>query len=159
MLREYFRLARPFLVLLAIFALGRWTLGVRGLDYTKGHHVFSLVTLTVLGVAFYAAFARRWLGYPIMRAVGLAMTLGFCAQLVILVLTAVSYMLGIDTYFNHPTALNAEGPVAFGPALGGRVGGLVVNVMLAGIAGALGWFIGGLLPESAVAAPRRDLVT
>jgi len=159
MLREYFRLARPFLVLLAIFALGRWTLGVRGLDYTKGHHVFSLVTLTVLGVAFYAAFARRWLAYPIMRAVGLAMTLGFCAQLVILVLTAVSYMLGIDTYFNHPTALNAEGPVAFGPALGGRVGGLVVNVMLAGIAGALGWFIGGLLPESAVAAPRRDLVT
>ena len=28
MLREYFRLARPFLVLLAIFALGRWVMGI-----------------------------------------------------------------------------------------------------------------------------------
>lgn len=158
MLREYFRLARPFLVLLAIFAIGRWTIGLRGLDYTKGHHIFSLVTLTLLGAAFYAAFARRWLGFPIMRSVGLGMTLGFCAQLVIFVLTAVSYILGMDTYFNHPTALNSTAEVAFGTAMAGRLGGLVVNVMLAGIAGALGWFIGGLLPESAAPAARRDLV-
>jgi hypothetical protein len=159
MLREYFRLARPFLVLLAIFAIGRWTIGLGGLDYSKGHHIFSLVTLTVLGVAFYAAFARRWLAYPIMRSVGLGMTLGFCAQLVIFVLTAVSYILGMDTYFNHPTALNSPEPVAFGPAMGGRLGGLIVNVMGAGIAAALGWFIGGLLPDSPVPAPsRRDLI-
>jgi uncharacterized membrane protein (DUF485 family) len=158
MLREYFRLARPFLVLLAIFAIGRWAIGFSGLDYSKGHHIFSLVTLTVLGVAFYAAFARRWLGYPIMRSVGLGMTLGFCAQLVIFVLTAVSYILGLHTYFNHPTALNSAVPVAFGTAMGGRLGGLVVNVMGSGIAAALGWFIGGLLPESPVtASPRQTL--
>ena len=48
MLREYLKVARPFLVLLAIFAVGRWSMGVAGVDYTKGHHVFSLVTLTVL---------------------------------------------------------------------------------------------------------------
>src|SRR5687768_1587603 len=90
MLREYFRLARPFLVLLAIFAIGRWAMGVAHVAYADGHHRFSLVTLTLIGAAFYAAFARRWLGYPIMRSVGLGMTLGFCAQLVILVLTAVS---------------------------------------------------------------------
>ena len=157
MLREYVRLARPFLVLLAIFAIGRWVMGVRGIDYTKGHHVFSLVTLTLIGAGFYAAFARRWLGYPIMRSVGLGMTLGFCAQLVILVLTAVSYLLGMDTYFNHPTALNQEGRIAFGVAMAGRTGGLVVNVFLAGIAAALGWFLGGVLPEGAAVAPRRDV--
>mgnify|MGYP001371980596 CR=1 FL=1 len=156
MVREYLRLARPFLALLAIFAIGRWTMGVTGVDYTKGHHVFSLVTLTILGVAFYAAFSRRWLGYPIMRSVGLGMTLGLCAQIVIFVLTAVSYILGMHTYFNHPTALNAQEEVAFGAAMGGRVGGLVVNVMLAGIAAALGWFLGGVLPESAAPAPRRE---
>ena len=155
MLREYFRLARPFLVLLAIFAAGRWAMGLRRVDYKDGHHVFSLVTLTVLGCVFYAAFARRWLGYPIMRSVGLGMTLGLCAQVVILVLTAVSYMLGMNTYFNHPTALNAEGPVAFGPAMGGRVGGLVANTLFAGIAAALGWFFGGVLPDSAP-PPRRE---
>lgn len=156
MLREYFRLARPFLVLLAIFALGRWMMGMRGVDYTKGHHVFSLVTLTLIGAGFYAAFARRWLGYPIMRSVALGMTLGFCAQLVILVLTAVSYILGMDTYFNHPTALNQDGPIAFGTAMAGRTGGLVVNVFLAGIAAALGWFLGGVLPEGPGPSPRRE---
>ena len=156
MLREYLRLARPFLALLALFAAGRWAVGVGGLDYTKGHHIFSLVTLTVLGCVFYAAFARRWLGYAIMRAVGLGMTLGFCVQLVIFVLTGVSYMLGMNTYFNHPTALNAEGPVAFGPAMGGRLGGLVANTLFAGIAAAIGWVFGGLLPDSA--APPRETV-
>src|SRR5688572_10892090 len=120
MLREFLRLARPFLVLLALFAVGRWMMGVQRVDYTRGHHVFSLVTLTAMGCIFYAAFARRWLGYRILRAVGLGMTLGFCAQLVIFVLTAVSYMLGMDTYFNHPTALNAEGPRSFAEAMGGR---------------------------------------
>ena len=158
MLREYFRLARPFLVLLAIFALGRWVMGVRGVDYSKGHHVFSLVTLTLIASGFYAAFARRWLAYPIMRSVGLGMTLGFCAQLVIFVLTAVSYILGMDTYFNHPTALNAQGPVDFGTAMGGRVGGLIANTLFTGIAAALGWFVGGVLPDGASAAPRRETV-
>lgn len=155
MLRDYFRLARPFLVLLAVFAVGRWAVGVGGLDYTKGHHIFSLVTLTVMGCLFYAAFARRWLGYPIMRSVGLGMTLGFCAQVVIFVLTAASYILGMDTYFNHPTALNADGPVAFGPAMGGRLGGLVANTLFAGIAAALGWVVGGVLPEGPPASTRE----
>ena len=158
MLREYLRLARPFLVLLALFAIGRWTMGLMGVDYTKGHHVFSLVTLTQLGAAFYAAFARRWLGYPIMRSVGLGMTLGLCAQIVIFTLTLFSYLLGMNTYFNHPTALNAEGPVAFGPAMGGRLGGLIANTLFAGIAAALGWFFGGALPDSAPPAPRRETV-
>ena len=157
MLREYLRLARPFLVLLAIFAVGRWSMGVAGVDYTKGHHVFSLVTLTVLGCLFYAAFARRWLGYPILRAMGLGMTLGFSAQVVIFVLTALSYILGMHTYFNHPTALNAEGPVAFGPAMGGRLGGLIANTLFAAIAAALGWVFGGVLPEAPAAPPRETV--
>ena len=55
MLRENLRLARPFLVLLLLFAVGRWTMGVRGVEYAKGHHVFSLVALTVMSCIFYAA--------------------------------------------------------------------------------------------------------
>lgn len=156
MLREYLRVARPFLVLLAIFAVGRWINGVRGLDYSKGHHVFSLVTLTLIGSIFYGAFVRRWLAYPIMRTVGLGMTLGLCAQIVIVLAMVLSYALGMNTYFNHPTALNSPGPLDFGSAMGVRMGGLVVNTVFAGIAAALGWFFGGALPDTP--APRRETV-
>jgi len=147
MLRENLRLARPFLALLAIFAIGRWTMGVRDVPYVRGHHVFSLLTLTVLGVVFYGAFARRWLGYTAGRAAVLGMTLSFCTQLVIVILTGLSYGLGLDTYFNHPTALNSEVALAAGPAMLRRLGGLVGNTLFAGIAGALGWLLGGVLPD------------
>ena len=155
MLREYLRIARPFLAVLAIHAIGRWIVGMRGTPYANAHHVFSIVTLTVLGSVFYGAFARRWLGYPIMRAVGLGMTLGLAAQLVIVAATVLSYALGMNTYFNNPRALNAEGvaSVAFGQALVGRIGGLVVNTVFAGIAAALGWFLGGALPDTPAPRP------
>ena len=37
--------------------------------------------------------------------------------------------------------------VSFGAAMVFRAGGLVVNTILNGIAGALGWALGGLLPS------------
>ena len=153
MLREYLKLARPFLVLRAIFAVGRWSMGVAGVDYTKGHHVFSLVTLTVFGSAFYCAFLRRWLGFGIMRCVGMAMLLAFCAQAVILVATGLSYGLGLHTYFNHPTALNVETAIPAGEAMLRRLGGLVFNTLSSGIIGALGWILGAILPDTP--APQR----
>ena len=33
---------------------------------------------------------------------------GFIAQVVIFSATVISYALGIETFFNHPTALNAD---------------------------------------------------
>lgn len=147
MLRENLRLARPFLVLLAVFAIGRWTMGVRDVPYTRGHHVFSLFTLTVFGVVFYGAFARRWLGYSAGRAAILGMTLSFATQLVIVIATGLSYGLDLDTYFNHHTALNSEVPLAVGPAMLRRLGGLVGNTLFGSIAGALGWLLGGVLPD------------
>ena len=148
MLRENLRLARPFLLLLLVFAVGRWTIGVRGVEYARGHHIFSLVALTVMSCIFYAAFARKWLGFGIMRAFGIGLTLAFCAQAVIVIATGLSYALGIDTYFTHPTALNTEGPIPAGEAMVRRLGGLVVNTVFGGIAGALGWFLGAVLPDS-----------
>lgn len=154
MLRDNLRLARPFLVLLLVFTVARWTMGVRGVDYSKGHFVFSLVTLTLMACIFYAAFTRRWLGFAIMRAFGLGLTLAFCAQAMIVLATGLSYALGTDTYFTHPTALNTEGPIPAGDAMARRVGGLVVNTLFGGIAAALGWVFGGALPNAP--APRRD---
>jgi hypothetical protein len=148
MMQQYLRVARPFLVMLAIVATGRWLMGtVFPVPYERGTAVFSIVTLTIMGSLFSAAYARRWLDWRIARAVGFGMFLAVIAQVVILLSTAASYLLGIPSYFSNPTALNRPEAVAFGTAMGIRVGGLVVNTLLNGIAGALGWALGGLLPR------------
>jgi hypothetical protein len=147
MLREYARLARPFFVMLGIVAVGRWLQGTAfGVPYEKGTHVFSIVTLTLFASLFSAVFTRGWLGWRLAQAAGFAMFMALVSQLVILLSTVASYVLGVPSYFNHPTALNQPEAVGLAQALGLRAGGLVVNTLLNGIAGALGWALGGLLP-------------
>ena len=149
-MKEDLRLARPYFVLLAVFAAGRFVQGLAGVPYARGHQVFSIVILTVLSCVYYGAFARRFRGYRLVHVIGLAVLLGVTSQLVIFALTVVSYAFSLQTYFNHPTALNApglEGPVSFAQALVNRAGGLVGNTVFSGIAGAIGWTLGGLLPE------------
>jgi hypothetical protein len=150
MLQQFARVGRPFFVLLAIFAVARWLQGtVFAVPYEKGTWLFSIVILTIMSSLFSAAFLRRWLGWGLGKAVLFAMFLAFTAQVVILLSTGASYVLGLSTYFNHPTALNQIEPVGLGQALGIRLGGLVVNTILNGIGGALGWTLGGLLPARA----------
>ncbi|HET6316506.1 MAG TPA: hypothetical protein VFG86_08610 [Chloroflexota bacterium] len=156
---EQLRLARPYFVLLAIFAIARLVQGPFGVPYGKGHHVFSLVTLTAFSCIYYGVFTRRWRGYRLIQAILLAFLLGVTSQLAILLLTLVSYGLSLETYFNHPVALNVRAlaevdlrpglpePVAFGAAVANRLGGLIGNSIFAGILGAIGWTIGGVLPE------------
>lgn len=148
MIQEYTRLARPFYVILAIVTAGRWAMGnVFHVPFEKGTSVLSIVTLTLFASIFSALFTRRWLGYRLLQAAGFAMFMAFVSQLVVLASTVVSYGLGISSYFNEPMALNRQlEPIGFAAALGFRAGGLVVNTILNGIAGALGWALGALLP-------------
>jgi hypothetical protein len=150
---ENLRLARLYLLLLAIVTVGRWLMGTFGVPYVKGHHVFSIVILTLYSAVFYGAFCRRWRRFRLWQAAGLALTMGLTSQLVIFAATLLSYALGLHTYFNEPTALlgpdgAALAEVPFGQAMLTRLGGLIVNPILTGIAGAIGWAMGGLLPES-----------
>jgi len=148
MIQEYARLGRPYFVLLAIVTVGRWLMGTAfAVPYQKGTNVLSIVTLTLFASIFSAAFARRWLDWRLPQAAGFAMFLALVSQVVILLSTAASYGLGISSYFNEPMALNRQADaIGFGAAMGFRVGGLVVNTILNGITGALGWALGGLLP-------------
>jgi hypothetical protein len=152
---ENLALARPYLLMLAIFTTGRLLQGADGVPYEKGHHIFSIVILTLHTVLYYGAFTRRWRRFALLQAVGLGATLGVISQLVILTATVLSYALGMHTYFNDPTALNAPGPLALAQALPVRLGGLVGNSILAGVAGALGWTLGGLLPAEPAGTPGR----
>jgi hypothetical protein len=158
---ESLRLARAYFVLLAIFAVARFLQGPLGVPYGRGHHVFSIVTLTLLSCVYYGVFVRRWRGYRLMQSIALAFLMGVISQLVILLLTVLSYALSLDTYFTSPVALNVrpllesdlvsqaslEQPVAFQDALLNRVQGVIGNSIFSGIAGAIGWTIGGILPE------------
>jgi hypothetical protein len=147
---EYLRLARLYLLLLAIVTIGRWTLGFQHVPYEKATDKLSIVILTLFASIFYGAFGRRWLNFRIGQALALAMLLGAVSQVVILLSTVVSYLSGIDSYFTHPLALNqktATAVVSFGQALWIRAYGLVVNTLISGIAGAVGWAMGALLPH------------
>jgi hypothetical protein len=147
-LKENLRLGRLFFLLLAIFTVGRWALSLKQVPYDRGSPVFSLVTLTVLSCIYYSAFTRRYKGYRVLQAVTLSITLSFVSQAVILLSTLASYVAGIDSYFNHPLALNVEARIDVGQAMTARAFGLVFNSLVNGsIAGALGWAMGGLLPE------------
>ena len=147
---EYFKLARVYLVLLALLTIGRFVLGnVSGVPFEKGSDKMSIVIVTIVSSILYAAFARGFLGYRMWDAVKLAMFLALCSQVVILLATVLSYLAGIRSYFNHPTALSgqpADAVITLGQALGIRLGGLVVNTLLNGIVGAIGWALGGLFP-------------
>lgn len=145
------KLARPYMIALAIVALGRWILSVRGYPYEKGTDKFSIVILTMIAAVLYGAFARRFRKYSILQAAGLGATLALIGQVVVLASTLVSYALGLQTYFNNPMALGIRDPavvaVPLATALMVRAGGLVVNALFSGVLGAIGWAFGGTLPE------------
>jgi hypothetical protein len=143
---ENLRVARFYLVLLALFTVGRWAQSLGHVDYARAHHVFSIVTLTLLSSAYFAAFCRRWRAYTLLQAVMLGMTLGLMAQAVIFVSTALSYALGMHTFFNHPAALNAPGDLPVSEALVRRALGLVAGPISNGVAAFLGWVMGAVLP-------------
>lgn len=154
---QHLRVLRLYFLLLALFTVGR--LAMTKVPYEKGHQVFSLVTLTVLGAIFYGAFTRRWLGYRVSQAALLGALVGLSTQIVIFVVTLVSYSAGFHNYFTHPRALlgvNAPAdPIAFGAAMGMRAGGLFANTVSATIMACLGWAMGGLLPASPAPAAKK----
>ena len=144
---EYIRFARLPILLMVIFVIARLILGARGVPYEKGTWFFSLVLLTTFSALYFGAFARRLRGYNWKQALLLGGTIALCAQVLIFVATLLSYAVGAETYFNHPTALNIIGPATVGQAVGSRAFGLAVNVILGCIWGLIGWSAGKLLPE------------
>ena len=144
---ENLKVLRFYFVLLAIFTIGRWALSLGGAEYAATHQVFSLVILTNISVLYYAFITRRFLTGGLKRAVILGVTAAFVPQLVILISTAVSYMAGMDTFWNAPTALNQEATVSLGQAMGIRVGGLVVNCIINAIVACIGYGIAAVVPK------------
>ncbi|MGH9461643.1 MAG: hypothetical protein ACRD1X_10535 [Vicinamibacteria bacterium] len=146
---EYLRFARLAILLLILFLIGRLVVGATGVPYERGTGVFSLVTLSWILSFVFAAFSRPLRGYGWKKAVMLGATIVISAQLIIFAATVVSYLVGAETYFNHPAALNVPEPVGLVQALPIRLVGLIVNTIVGSIWASLGWWGGKLLPKTA----------
>lgn len=143
---EYLKLARLYFILLLLAAAGRWYVSLRGVPYDQATDKISIVILTIFSSLFYAAFCRRWRNFTLFQAVGLAVVFALSSQIVILLSTLVSYLAGIDSYFNDPRAFRTPTALSLGAAMGARAGGLVANSVLNSVVAMLGWALGGLLP-------------
>lgn len=147
---ENLKLMRFYFWMLAVFTVGRWSLSLFGANYTETREVFSLVILALIASAHHAAFARAFAGYRLKQAAGLGAMIGLVTQIVVFVSTALSYMLGLDTFFNSPLAIaRSSVPIAFGSAMVQRAVGLVINTILNTIAALIGYAMGGALPKKA----------
>jgi hypothetical protein len=145
---ENLRVIRFYLVLLAIFTVGRWGLSLGGAKYEDTHQVFSIVILTLISSAYYGLLTRGFVGGGLKRALAIGALLGAASQVVIFLSTAISYILGIDSFFNYPRALNVPEAIPFGQAMVARAITFVVNVVFNVIAAALGYAIAGVGPKA-----------
>jgi hypothetical protein len=133
-------------------------LGVNKTSYDLANRVFSMVILQVHVALLWGAVGRRYRGYTISGSVAAVVLAVAVSQILIFSATAISYIAGVDTLFTFPEALNQKAAVPFGAAIAARTVTFIANCVLAAIAGVVGWFLGGLLPESLVRMPagRRE---
>lgn len=137
------------LLMLLIFTVGRFVLGLNGVPYSpRGNAMFGIVMLTITSSIYWGALSKRvghfgWVGTLLVGA-----GIGLSAQILIFLATALSYAMGLETYFTHWDALNVpEGAkVAMGEALQRRAGGLVVGPILAAVFACIGRLLSALAP-------------
>ncbi len=151
MLPRVLRFVRLALLLLVIFAVGRFMLGVNGVPYApRGNAMFSIFGLTLISSFYFGALSKRLGGFSWGGSLLVGYTIGMWAQILIFLGTWLSYALGIETsYFRHWDALNVpEGTVVpMATAMMTRVGGLVVGPIIATVAAAIGRGCAALAPE------------
>jgi hypothetical protein len=149
MLPRILRFIRLPLLLIFLFAVGRFILGVAGVPYTpRGNAVFSVVVLTAVSSFYWGALSGRVGGFSWLGAFLVGVALGLFAQILIFSATALSYALDLNTYYRHWDALNVpEGTVVpLQQALKLRAGGVLIFPIMAGIAALIGRALGALAP-------------
>jgi len=140
---RHFKLMGFYFWILGLFTIGRWAVSFSGMSYAQATPIFSLVPLALIASAHHAAFARVFQGYTLKDAATLGAMIGIVTQIVIFASTVISYVLGLSTLWNAPTALNQAAAVPMGAAILARTGGLVVNTILNVIAASIGYAMGG----------------
>jgi len=155
MVSKVLRFVRLAFLLLVIFAVGRFGLGMAGVPYApRGNAMFSIFGLTLISSFYFGALSKRLGGFSWGGSLLVGYTIGMWAQILIFLATLLSYVMGIETsYFRHWDALNVpEGTVVpMATAMMTRVGGLVIGPIVATVAAAIGRACSALAPESPAA--------
>src|SRR5687768_16835854 len=97
MFLQVLRFVRLPLLLILIFAVGRFILGLRGVPYSpRGTSIFSVVVCTWISAIYFGALARRVGGFGWGGTALVGLTLGFFAQILIFSATLISYLAGLE---------------------------------------------------------------
>lgn len=152
MVSKVLRFVRLPFLLLVLYAIGRFMLGVNGVPYgPRGNAMFSIMGVTLISSFYFGALSKRH-GFGWGGTVLVGYTIGMWSQILIFLATWLSFAMGIETsYFRHWDALNVpEGTVVpLGAAMMTRAGGLVIGPIIAIIPAIIGRACAALAPESA----------
>ncbi|MDZ7361545.1 MAG: hypothetical protein ONB46_12595 [candidate division KSB1 bacterium] len=171
MLSSVVRFVRMPLLLVTIWAVVRFILGVAGVPYVpRGNAMFSLYSVMMLSCLYFGALSKNLADFKWGGTVLTGVTIGVYSQILILLATVISYAGDLNnSYFVHWDALNVDPtkltpPVAMADALVhpeqvpmppisqalvGRLLGIVINGVIAGIFAVIGRLLSGLAPKSA----------
>ncbi|HYO99856.1 MAG TPA: hypothetical protein VER76_06680 [Pyrinomonadaceae bacterium] len=147
------RFVRLPLVLLVIWTIARFSVGLAGVPYApRGNAMFSIVGLTVISALIFGALSKRVGGFGWVGTILIGVVLGLFSQILIFAATLISYAAGVNTYFTHWDALNIpEGTtLPMAAALTTRAGGLIAGPIIGTIMALIGRAVFGAL------SPRCD---
>ncbi|HYY42016.1 MAG TPA: hypothetical protein VE775_04740 [Pyrinomonadaceae bacterium] len=155
MFSQVLRFVRLPLLLITLYAIGRFSLGLIGVPYApRGNAIFSVLGLAVISSIYFGALSGRVGGFGWLGTLLVGFIIGEFAQILIFAATLISYVAHLNTYYIHWDALNIpEGTtVPMARALTIRAGGLAVGSLLPIIAALIGRLLGKLAPT-----PRGEL--
>ena len=137
------------LLMLVVYAVARFSLGVAGVPYApRGNAMFSVVGLTLISSIYFGALSRTVGGFKWGGTILIGICIGFFAEVLIFVATLLSYLTHLNTYFVHWDALNVpEGTVVpLARAMGARAGGLIAGPILGTVFAVIGRALSSLAP-------------
>jgi hypothetical protein len=141
MLPRILRFVRLPLVLLVIWTIARFLVGLAGTPYApRGNAMFSVVGMTVICALIYGALSHRVGNFNWVGTILVGVVIGLFSQILIFTATLVSYLANVNTYFTHWDALNIpEGTTApMAQAMAARAGGLLAGPIMGTIMALIG---------------------
>ncbi len=149
MFSRLMRFIRLPLLLILIYVIARFSIGLAGVPYApRGNAMFSIAAVTIVSSIYWGALSGRIGGFSWVGAALIGVALALFAQLLIFTATALSYALNLNTYFVHWDALNVpEGTVVpMSKALTSRAVGILTAPIAGAVFGLIGRALGGLAP-------------
>jgi len=141
MMSSVLRFVRLPFVMLAIWAVGRFSFGLLGVAYSpRSNATFSVVVLTLITCLYYGALSKSIGGFDWKGTALAGASIGIFAQLLIILATVVSLAGGFNTYFVNWDALNVspDTPITWSTVVFARSTGIVVNTILATLEACVG---------------------